>query len=240
MRCDVEGHQKMGAEGSGERGVDGDEGKSEQKSTEGASCCHKAKMHWSSGSLGLRLVLTFLLEALSWQYTPAWEELRGEKWCHGPQSPPRPQFALRTWSLSNPPSLPITELRGVQGGNEGQRSPVSHTREAGRTECPSVTRPPTTPPSLHCLPALLGSWQVALLGPPWKPLASPFSGVPLRAWGCWRAPPSAEVWVCLSFPPQIGPGSDVWVYSPKTPTPRPIDRRSALLGCCQFYPWRSL
>ena len=136
-----------------------------------------------------------------------------------------------------PPSLPTTELRGVQGGNEGQRSPVSHTREAGRTECPSVTCPPAVPPSLHCLPTLLGSWQVALLGPPWKPLASPFSGVPLRAWG---APPSAEVWVCLSFPPQVGPGSDVWVYSPKTPTPRPIDRRAALLGCRLFYPWRSL
>ena len=39
-----------------------------------------------------------------------------------------------------------------------------------------------------------------------------------------------KVWVCLSFPTQIKPGSDVWVYSPQTMMPRPTDPKSALSG----------
>ena len=39
-----------------------------------------------------------------------------------------------------------------------------------------------------------------------------------------------KIWVCLSFPPQIKPGSDVWVYSPQTLMPRPTDSKSALLS----------
>lgn len=77
----MEGHQKMGAEGSWEAGVDGLDERLEQKGKEDARCGYKAKMHWSKGSWGPRRGSLFYLMYSPGDTHPLGKSFREGEWC---------------------------------------------------------------------------------------------------------------------------------------------------------------
>ena len=93
----------------------------------------------------------------------------------------QPRLHLKIWSLRASIQLPATELLGVHGGNEEQKSPGCESHQGGRKDRMLLHHVPLLPArqSLHFLPTLLGSLQGALLGPPTEALliqlGSPFS-----------------------------------------------------------------